>query len=111
MTSDYNSENKKQTRRYREQSSAYQRGKGQYRGGGLSGTNCYVSNKLQGYMYSIWTVACQDLLPMEFSRQEYWSGVPLLFPGHLPDPGMEPKSLMSPALSGFFTTSVIWESI
>ena len=62
-------------------------------------------------MYSIWTVACQDLLPMEFSRQEYWSGVPLLFPGHLPDPGMERKSLTSPALSGFFTTSVIWESI
>ena len=111
MTSDYNSENKKQTHRYREQSSAYQWGKGQYRGGGLRGTNCYVSNKLQGYMYSIWTVACQDLLPREFSRQEYWNGVPLLFPGHLPDPGMEPKSLMSPALSGFFTTSVIWESI
>ena len=101
MTSDYNSENKKQTRRYREQSSAYQRGKGQYRGGGLSGTNYYVSNKLQGYMYSIWTVACQDLLPMEFSRHEYWSGLPFPSPGDLPEPGTEPAS---PALtSGFFT--------
>ena len=41
-----------------------------------------------------------------FSRQEYWSGLPLPPPGDLPDPGIEPKSLMSPALAGrFFTTS------
>ena len=37
---------------------------------------------------------------MEFSRQEYWSGLP--FPGALPDPEIEP---LSPALAdGFFTT-------
>ena len=37
-----------------------------------------------------------------FSRQEYWSGVPFLTPGNLPDPVIQPKS---PALVGrFFTT-------
>ena len=42
---------------------------------------------------------------MEFSRQEYWSGLPFPSPRDLPDPGMEPKSPASPALSdGFFTT-------
>ena len=35
---------------------------------------------------------------MEFSRQEYWSGLPFPTPGDLPDPGIEPKSLTSPAL-------------
>ena len=52
------------------------------------------------------TVACQTPLPLEFSRQEYWSGLPFPTPGDLPDPGIEPMSLMSPALAGgFFTTS------
>ena len=42
---------------------------------------------------------------MGFSRQDYWSGVPFPPPGDLPHPGMEPASLMSPALVGaFFTT-------
>ena len=45
-----------------------------------------------------------------FSRQEYWSGLPFLSPGDLPDSGTEPMSLMSPALAGrFFTTSTTWE--
>ena len=39
-----------------------------------------------------WTVACQASLPMKFSRQEYWSGVPCSSPGDLPDPGIEPGS-------------------
>ena len=30
-------------------------------------------------------------LSMEFSRQEYWSGSPFTSPGHLPDPGIEPR--------------------
>ena len=49
---------------------------------------------------------------MEFSRQEYWSGVPLPIPRDLPDPGIEPTSLGSPAFAGgfFFTTSAIWET-
>ena len=42
-----------------------------------------------------WTVACQAPLSMEFSRQEYWSGLPFLSPGDLPDPGIKP---VSPAL-------------
>ena len=50
-------------------------------------------------------------LSMGFSRQEYWSG--LLCPplGDLPDTGIEPMSLKSPALADvFFTTSTIWEA-
>ena len=40
-----------------------------------------------------WIVACQASLSMEFSRQEYWSGLPFPSPGDLPDPGIEPRSL------------------
>ena len=40
-----------------------------------------------------WTVACQIPLSMEFSRQEYWSGLPFPIPGDLLNPGIEPKSL------------------
>ena len=39
-----------------------------------------------------WTVGHQAPLPMGFSRQEYWSGVPFPSPGDLPDPGIEPRS-------------------
>ena len=39
-----------------------------------------------------WTVACQAPLSMEFSRQEYWSGLPFPSSGDLPDPGIEPGS-------------------
>ena len=49
---------------------------------------------------------CQIPLSMEFSRQEYWSGLPFPTPGKFPDPGIEPMSLVYPALAGrFFTTS------
>ena len=59
-----------------------------------------------------WTVAKQAPLSMGFSRQEYWSGLPFPSPGDLPDPGMEPTSLTSPALAGgFFTTSATWVSL
>ena len=55
---------------------------------------------------TLWTISHQAPLSMGFSRQEYWSGLPCLSPGDLPNPGMEPPSLMSPALAGgFFTTS------
>ena len=48
---------------------------------------------------------------MGFSREEYWSGLPCPPPGDLPDPGIEPKSLASPALAvGFFTTSISSEA-
>ena len=36
------------------------------------------------------TVACQAFLSMGFPRQEYWSGLPFLSPGDLPDSGLEP---------------------
>ena len=53
-----------------------------------------------------WTVALQAPLVMEFSRQEYWSGLPFPTPQDIPDPGIEPESLASPALTdGFFTTA------
>ena len=58
-----------------------------------------------------WTVAYQIPLSMGFSRQEYWSGLPGPSPGDLSNPGIEPKSLMSPPLAGkFFTTSATWEA-
>ena len=40
-----------------------------------------------------WTVAHQAPPFMGFFRQEYWSGLPFLSPGDLPDPGTEPRSL------------------
>ena len=46
-----------------------------------------------------WTVAHQAPLSMGFSRQEYWSGLPCPPPGDLLDPGMEPASLVSPAVA------------
>ena len=48
---------------------------------------------------------------MGFSKQEYWSGLPCPPPGNLPDPGIEPVSLMSSAVArGFFTTRALWEA-
>ena len=49
-----------------------------------------------------WTTAHQAPLFMEFSRQEYLSGLPFPPLGDLPDPGIEPMSLTSPALAGRF---------
>ena len=57
------------------------------------------------------TVALQVPLSVGFSRQEYWSGLLCPPPGDLPHPGMEPRSLMSPALAGrFFTIRATWEA-
>ena len=48
---------------------------------------------------------------MEFPRQENWNGLPVPSPGDLPNPGIEPTSLASPALAGrFFTNSTTWEA-
>ena len=53
-----------------------------------------------------WTVAFQAPLSMGFSRQKYWSGLPFSLLGDLPNPGIEPMSPVSPALTGgFFTTA------
>ena len=44
------------------------------------------------------TIACQASLSMGFPKQEYWCGLPCPPPGDLPDPGIKPASLVSPAL-------------
>ena len=48
------------------------------------------------------TISHQAPLSMEFSTQEYWSGLLFLAPGYLPDPGIKP---MSPSLAGRFFTA------
>ena len=65
-----------------------------------------MSDFLQPYI-----IARQAPASMGFSRQEYWSGLPCPPPGDPPDPGIEPTSLIFPALTGgFFTTSATWEA-
>jgi len=60
---------------------------------------------------TLWTVARQAPLSMEFSRQEYWSELPCPPLGDLPHPQIEPASLMSPAfVGGLFTTGATWEA-
>ena len=67
---------------------------------------CQVISVVSDYV-TLWTVAHQAPLSMGFSRQEYWSELPCPPPGDLPDPGIEPVSLMSPGLEGrFFTTNI-----
>ena len=53
----------------------------------------YVSCSLVSDSATPWTVAHQALLSMEFSRQEYWRGLPFPSPGDLPKPGIKPESL------------------
>ena len=67
--------------------------------------HCYVVMKVKvkslsrvQLLVTPWTVAYQAPLSMGFSRQEYWSGLPFLCPGDLPDPGIEPGS---PTLQNF----------
>ena len=64
--------------------------------------SCCLVTKLCSTFMTPCTVACQGPLSMDFSRQEYWSGLLFPSPGYLPSAGIEPKS---PALAGrFFTT-------
>ena len=56
-------------------------------------------------------VACQAARPGDSPGKSNWSGLPCPPPGHLPDPGIEPGSLMSIALAaGFFTPGATWEA-
>ena len=55
-----------------------------------------------------WTVARQAPLSMEFSRQEYWSGLPWPSPGDLPDPGNQTP--VSHITGRFFTVWATWEA-
>ena len=62
---------------------------------------CCLVGKSCLTLVTLWTIAHQAPLSVEFPHQEYWSGLPLHPPGDLPDPEMES---MSPALAdGFFT--------
>ena len=55
---------------------------------------------------TLWTVACQASLPLGFLSQEYWRGLPFPIQSYLPDPGIEPMSLVSLALAGRILTTV-----
>ena len=69
----------------------------------------YVNISTLSCFSRVWLFAA--FLSMGFSRQEYQSGLPCPPPGDLPDPGIEPAFLTSPALaSGLFTTSTTWEA-
>ena len=71
----------------------------------LHNTKSYVcvSHSVVSDAATPWTVAHQAPLFMEFSREEYWSGLPFSPPGDFTDPGIEPTS---PSLAGeFFTTA------
>ena len=53
---------------------------------------CVSHSVMSDFCATPWTVAHQTPLSMEFSRQEYRSGVPLPSPGYLSNPGIEPRS-------------------
>ena len=74
---------------------------------------CVLSHFSHVWLFAtLRTVACQVSQSIRFSRQEYWSGLPCPHPGDPPDPGIEPTSLMSPALAGgFFTSSATWKAL
>ena len=58
-----------------------------------------------------WTLACQAPLSMGFCRQKCWAGSSFPSPGDLPNPGIEHKSPVSPALAGvFLTNGASWEA-
>ena len=67
---------------------------------------CSVASIMSNSLQSHGLQPARLLYPRGFSRQEYWSGLPCPPPGDLPKLGIEPVSLMSPALAGeFFITS------
>ena len=61
--------------------------------------------KCTSFIVTLWTVACQAPLSMEFSKKEYWSESSFPSPGDLPNSWMEPVSPVSPALAGRFSTT------
>ena len=64
------------------------------------GCLCLVSLSCVRLFVAPWNVARQAPLSMEFSKQEYWSGLPFPPPRGVPDPGLKPASVKSPALAG-----------
>ena len=69
---------------------------GPYRGSSDSythGSEVKVIHSVMSLLFATpWTVAHQAPLFLGFSRQEYWSGLPIPSTGDLPDPGIEPES-------------------
>ena len=65
---------------------------------------CVLSHSVVSDSTTTWTVASHAPLFMEFSRQEYQSGLPFPTLGDLLDPRVEPTSLVPPALAGRFFT-------
>ena len=60
---------------------------------------------------NLWTIAHLAPLFLGFSRQELWNGLLCPPPWDLPDPGIKPMSLTSPAMAdGFFTPRATWEA-
>ena len=59
---------------------------------------------------TLWTIDCQAPLSVDFSRQEYWNGLPYLPPGVLPDQGIKPTSSTSPVLQAVSWMLSHWES-
>ena len=77
----------------------------------LSIIDVFSCSLVSNYFVASWTVARQAPLSVEFSRQEYWSGVPFPTSGDLSNPGIKCTSLASPVLIGrFFTTGTTWEA-
>ena len=68
----------------------------------MGGTSSSLLLNRVRFFVTPWTVAYQAPPSMGFSRQEYWSGLPLPSPGDLPNPGIEP---MSPAFQADALTS------
>ena len=67
---------------------------------------CCVFSVMSDSLQPLGLVIHQAPLFMEFSRQEYWSGLSFSTPGDLPDPGIKPVSAASPVLAGkLFTTA------
>ena len=53
---------------------------------------CCIASVVSDSLQPTWTVTHQAFLYMGVSRQEYWSGLPCLSPGDLPNPGIKPRS-------------------
>ena len=82
----------------------------------LSNSDIYDVSMLRHFscvqlLVTLWMVACQTLLSMGFSREEYGSGLPCPSPGDHPNPGIEHIFLISPTFGGgSFTTSTSSEA-
>ena len=70
-------------------------------------THTHVYAHVKSLQY-VW-LAFQAPLSIDFSRQENWSGLPCPPSGDLPNPRIEPESLLSPALAGRFFATSAWE--